>query len=259
VRSSRGGAYLIEEAIHRKEWADAMTEEYQSTMKNEVWEIVPRLKSKYVVSSKWLFKIKHTADGSIEKYKARFVTHGFSQKEGIDYEETFAPVARYTLIRTIIALAAKMKWKLHQMDIKTSFLNGVIEEEVYIEQTQGFEVEDRKSHVCRLKKALYRLKQAPRAWYGRIDNFLTSLGFTKSKSDSNLYFKVMNNEPVILLLYVDDLFLIGEENLITKCKKRLASEFEMKDLGLMHYFLGLEYGRVLRGSSLTKGSIRSKS
>ena len=142
-------------------------------------------------------QIKHVVDGSIEKYKARFVARGFSQKEGIDYEETSAPVASYTSIRTIIALAAKMKWKLHQMDVKTAFLNGVIEEEVYIEQPQGFEVEDRKSHV-------YRLKQAPRAWYGRIDSFLTSLGFTKSKADSNLYFKIMNNEPIILLLYVDE-------------------------------------------------------
>jgi hypothetical protein len=105
-----------------------MTEEYQSIIKNDVWEIVPRSKSKDVVSSKWLYKIKHAADGSIEKHKARFVAHGFSQKEGIDYEETFAPVARYTSIRTIIALAGKMKWKLHQMDVKTTFLNGVIEE-----------------------------------------------------------------------------------------------------------------------------------
>jgi hypothetical protein len=144
-----------EESIQRIEWADAMTEEYQSIMKNEVWEIVPRSKNKDGVSYRWLFKIKHAADGSIEKYKARFVSRGFSQKEGIDYEETFAPVARYTSIRTIIALAAKMKWKLHQMDVKTAFLNGVIEEEVYIEKPQGFEVEDRKSHVCRLKKALY--------------------------------------------------------------------------------------------------------
>jgi hypothetical protein len=126
------------------------------------------------------------------------------------------------------------------MDVKTTFLNGVIEEEVYIEQSQGFEVENRKSHVCRLKKSLYRLKRDLRAWYGRIDSFLTSLGFTKSKEDSNLYFKIMDNEPVILLLYVDDLFLTGEENLIVECKQRLSVEFEMKDLSLMHYFLGLE-------------------
>jgi hypothetical protein len=217
-----------------------MIEEYQSIMKNEVWEIVPRSKNKDVVSSRWLFKIKHAADGSIKKYKERFVAHVFSEKEGIDYEETFAPVARYISIRTIIALTAKMKWKLHQMDVKTAFLNGVIKEEVYIGKPQGFEAEDMKSHVCRLKKALYGLKQAPRAWYGRIDSFLTSLGFTKSKADSNLYFKIMNNESIILLLYVDYLLLTREEKLITECKKRLALEFEMKDLGLMHYFSSLK-------------------
>jgi hypothetical protein len=163
-----------------------------------------------VVSSNWIHKIIHVDDGSIEKYEARFVAHGFSQKEGIDYEETFSHVSRYTSIRTIITIAAKMKWKLHHMDVKTTFLNGIIEEEVYIEQPQGFEVEDIKTHVCRLKKALYRLKQAHRAWDGRIDSFLTSLGFTKSKFDSNLYFKVMNDEHVILLLYVDELLLTGE-------------------------------------------------
>jgi hypothetical protein len=162
-------------------------------------------------------------------------------------------VARYTSIRTIIALATKMKWKLHQMDVKIAFLNGVIKEEVYIEQPQGFEVEDRKSYVCRLKKALYGLKQAPRAWYGRIDSFLMSLGFTKSKADSNLYFKIMDNEPVILLLYVDDLFLIGEEKLIAECKKILVAEFEMKDLGLMHYFLGLEVWQSPKRIFLNQG------
>jgi hypothetical protein len=123
---------------------------------------------------------------------------------------------------------------------ENNLLKCVIEEEVYIEQPQGFEVEDKKTHICRLKKDMYGLKQALRAWYGRIDSFLTSLGFTKSKSDSNLYLKVMNNEPIIFLLYVDDLFLTGEENLITDCKKKLVAEFEMKYLGLMHYFLDIE-------------------
>ena len=168
-------------------------------------DIVPKPEGKSVVSSKWIYKIKHAADES-----TRFVARGFSQKEGIDYEETFAPVAWYTLIRDIMELASMMKWYLHQMDVKTAFLNGVIEE-VYIEQPQGFQVEDRCTHVCKLKKALYGLKQAPRAWYGRIDSFLTSMGFAKSKADPNLYLNVIEDEPVILLLYVDDLFLIGNE------------------------------------------------
>ena len=114
------------------------------------------------------------------------MARGFSQKEGIDYEETFAPVASYNSIRTIMALASIMKWILHQMDVKTTLLNGGIEKEVYIEQPQGFEVEYIQTHVCKLKKAMYGLKQAPRAWYGRIDSFLTSLVFTKSKVDPNL-------------------------------------------------------------------------
>jgi hypothetical protein len=160
---------------------------YQSIMKNDVWNIVLRPKGNSVMTYKWIYKIKHTANGSIEKYKARFVAKGFSQEEGVDYEETFAPVARYTSIKTVISLALVMKWKIHQMDVKTTFLNGVIEEEVYIEQPQGFEVDGRKSHVCRLKKALYGLKQAPRAWYSRIDGYLKSLGFTKSDANPNLY------------------------------------------------------------------------
>ena len=123
-------------------------------MKNNVWDVVPRPKGKSVVTSKWIYKIKHVVDGSIEKYKARFVARGFSQKEGIDYEETFAPVARYASIRSIFSLAAVMKWKTHQMDVKTAFLNGVVEEEVYVEQPLGFEIHDKQTHVCKLKKAL---------------------------------------------------------------------------------------------------------
>jgi hypothetical protein len=132
-----------------------MAKEYQSIMQNDVWDVVLRPKEKSVVSSKWIYKTKHVADGSIEKYKARFVARGFSQKEGIDYEENFSPVARYTSIRTILSLAAMMKWKVHQMDVKIAFLNGEIKEEVYVEQPLGFETHDRETHVCRLKKALY--------------------------------------------------------------------------------------------------------
>jgi hypothetical protein len=184
--------------------------------------------------------MKHSTNSSIEKYKARFVARGLSQIEGIDYEETFALVARYTLIRALLAIAAVMKWKVYQMDVKTCFLNDVVEEEVYVEQPQGFKTHDRKIRLCRLKKALYGLKQAPKAWYGRIDSFLMSLGFTKGKADPNLYYKVEDNGPVILLLYVDDLFLKGTRSSLLSAKRKIASEFEMKDLGMMHYFLGLE-------------------
>jgi hypothetical protein len=155
-------------------------------------------------------------------------------------DETFALVAKYTSIRSIIAIASAMGWKLHQMDAKTAFLNGVIEEEMYIEQPQGFVIHGKESHVCRLKKALYGLKQAPKAWYARIDGYLMSLGFTKSEADPNLYYKVENGCTLVLVLYVDDLFLTRDEKLIDGCKRELTSELKMKDLGLMHYFLGLE-------------------
>ena len=146
------------EVAEWKEWKDSMIEEYQSIMKNDVWDVVPRPKGKSVVTSKWIYKIKHAADGRIEKYKARFVARGFSRKEGIDYEETFAPVARYTSIRLVLALDAVMKSKIHQMDVKTTFLNGAVEEEVYVDQPLIFETYDRETHVCKLKKDLYGLK-----------------------------------------------------------------------------------------------------
>jgi hypothetical protein len=126
------------------------------------------------------------------------------------------------------------------MDVKTTFLNGEIEEEVYIEQPNGFVIHEHKSHVCRLKKALYGLKQIPRAWYEKMDGFLMSFGFNKSVVDPNLYYHIVGDECLILVLYVDDLFLTSLESLIAKCTRALTSEFEMKDLGMMHYFLGLE-------------------
>ena len=152
-------------------------------MKNDVWDVVLRPKDKFAVTLKWLYKIKHGADGSAEKFKARFVAQGFSQKEGIDYDEIFAPVARYTTIRSITSLAASQGWSLNQMDVKTAFFHGSLKEEVYVEQPLGFEFRDRDTHVCRLKKALYGLKQAPRAWYERIDSDLMKLGFTRSEVD----------------------------------------------------------------------------
>eukprot|EP00253_Pinus_taeda_P030770 PITA_30770 len=126
------------------------------------------------------------------------------------------------------------------MDVKTTFLNGKIEEEVYIEQPEGFETFNHESHVCQLKRALYGLKQAPHAWYTRIDNYFTGLGFTKSEADANLYHIMVEGKPLISVLYVDDLILTGDDKFIKSCREDLAREFEMKDMGLMHYFLGME-------------------
>jgi hypothetical protein len=165
----------FEEADKLQVWKDAMLEEYRSIIKNNVWDIVPRPKDKSMVSSKWIYKIKHAVDGSVENFKAIFVARGFTQKEGIDYEEIFSPVARYTSIRTIISLASVLGWKLHQMDVKTTFLNGKIEHEVFVEQLYFFILHNKGTHVCKLRKALYGLKQAPTVWYDKIDGFLKSL------------------------------------------------------------------------------------
>ena len=136
------------------------------------------------------------------------------------------------------------------MAVKKTFLNGVVEEEVYVEQPLRFETHDRQTHVCKLKKALYGLKQTLRTWYDRMDNFLMSQGFTKSKADSNLYFKVEGRRLVMLLLYFDDLFLTGEEKFIKDERRRLATEFEMKYLGMVHYFLEMEEWKNANGISL---------
>ena len=136
-------------------------------MTNDVWEVVPRPQDRSVVGSRWIYKIKYVADGSMEKYKARFVAKGYAQKEGIDYEEAFVLVVRYTSIRFVISLAAQMGWEIHRMDVKIAFLNGVIEEEVYIEQPEGFETREKKTHVSRLKKAFY-----VEIWYRRIGGSL---------------------------------------------------------------------------------------
>ena len=221
-------------------WVDAMVEEYESIVRNNVWDVVQRPEEKSMVSSRGLYKVKQPIDGSVEKHKARFVALGFSQIEGIDYDETFSPVSTYSSIKSMLALSAQMGWKIHQMDVKSAFLSGKIEEEVYIEKLEGFETFDHKSHVCRLKRALYRLKQAPRAWYTRIDSYFIGLGFTKSEADANLYHIMVEGKPLITVLYVDDLILTSDDQLIKSCKEDLAREFKMKDMGLMHYFLGME-------------------
>lgn len=207
----------FQEVIQHHVWVYVMVEEYSSIMTNDDWEIVPRPMKKSIVDSIWIYKIKYATDGSVEKYKATFVTKGYARKEGRDYEETFVHVAQYTSIRSIISLVAQMGCEIHQMDVKEMFLNGAIEEDVYIEQLEGFETHDKITNVCRLKKALYGLKQAP-----------------------NLYQLLVEDELLILVLYVDDLFLMGSSRLIENCKKNLENEFDMKDLGLIHYFMGLD-------------------
>lgn len=181
-----------------------MDEEYESITHYDIWEVVQRPQINSIISYKWLYKIKHGADGNIVKEKVRFVDSGFSQNEGIDYGKKKSFVACYTIIQSTIALATIQRWSLHQIDLKTAFLHGFLKEEVFVKQSQGYEVHDPKSHVCRLNKSLYGLNQALRSWYAHIDNFFMKLGFTRRNAYENLYFKIVQGMHFILILYVDD-------------------------------------------------------
>ena len=156
-----------------------MQQEINSLHKHDVWTLTELPEGRKVIGSKWVFKVKHNADGSVEKHKARLVAQGFSQKHGVDYDETFSPVVRFESIRTVIALAVKKGLKMHQMDVKTAFLYGELEEEVYMRQPEGFVVEGQEHLVCKLNKSLYGLKQSPRCWNHVLDEQLQSMDLFK--------------------------------------------------------------------------------
>ncbi|KAL0293379.1 UNVERIFIED_CONTAM: Retrovirus-related Pol polyprotein from transposon RE1 [Sesamum radiatum] len=238
----------FEAAAKHEVWVQAMKEEIKMIEKNDTWELAERPKDKEVIGVKWIYKTKLNADGSIQKHKARLVAKGYSQLPGIDYTETFAPVARLDTIRALVAIAANKKWKIYQMDVKSAFLNGYIDEEIYVEQPQGFVAKGCEEKVLRLKKALYGLKQAPRAWYSRIDNYFMNQGFRRSLSEPTLYVKRQGNDTLIVSLYVDDLIYTGNnEKMIHDFKEDMMKTFEMSDLGLMHFFLGIEINQEKEG------------
>ncbi|KAJ4702077.1 Retrovirus-related Pol polyprotein from transposon TNT 1-94 [Melia azedarach] len=191
------------EAIQDEKWRNAMDEEIKAIVKNDTWELVSLPKGHKAIGVKWVYKVKQNSKGEIERYKARLVAKGYSQRAGIDYDEVFAPVARLETVRLIISLAAQNKWKIHQMDVKSAFLNGVLEEEVYIQQPTGFEVKGQEDKVLKLRKALYGLKQAPRAWNSRIDKYFQKNGFTKCPYEHALYIKIKDGDILIVCLYVD--------------------------------------------------------
>lgn len=222
-------------------WMAAMKEELSMIEKNRTWELVDRPQDRKVIGVKWVYRTKLNADGSINKHKARLVVKGYAQIFGVDYSDTFAPVARLDTIRILLAVAAQMNWKVYQLDVKSAFLNGVLHEEIYVEQPEGFVKNEEKDKVYLLKKAIYGLKQAPRAWYNKIDDHLLSIGFKKSLSEATLYVKHQSNEVLMISLYVDDLLVTGNNaGMIQEFKQEMMKVFEMTDLGLMTFFLGLE-------------------
>ncbi|WVZ98659.1 LOW QUALITY PROTEIN: hypothetical protein U9M48_044067 [Paspalum notatum var. saurae] len=237
-----------EEVAQGPEWCKAMEEEIKALNENQTWDLVPRPKDVKPISCKWVYKVKTRPDGTIERYKARLVARGFSQQYGLDYEETFSPVAKITTIRVLLALAASKSWRLWQMDVKNAFLHGELDKEIYMEQPKGFQSKTHPEYVCKLKKALYGLKQAPRAWYGKISEFLIQNDFKVAPSDSSLFVKSKEGRLAIVLVYVDDLIVTGDNTEeIRRIRENLSVRFQMKELGELKHFLRLEVERTKDG------------
>ena len=225
----------------RKEWKNAMEEEMDSMKKNRVWKLVDLQQGRKAIGNKWVLKIKRKMDGSIDKYKAQLVAKGYTQQEGIDFEETFSPVVRFNSIRLILAIVNSLDLELHQMDVKTAFLNGDLDEEIYMEQPLGFVEKGKENKVCKLERSIYGLKQSSRQWYLRFHNAVTSYDFQMIEEDHCVYIKRFEDDFVILSLYVDDILLAGNSlDSVMAIKEWLSSNFEMKDMGEAEFILGVK-------------------
>jgi len=263
------GEICLKQAIsspESAEWKNAIAEEIKSLIKNDTWEIVDRPRNRNIVSSRLILRHKLKSDGTLERRKARLVARGFSQRPGIDFYETFAPVARLGSIRMLTALAAQNDMKIHQLDITTAYLNGIIEEEIYMEMPDMLEeslkliMKNKKENsnirskakcmlenlnenkVCRLRKSLYGLKQAGRQWNKRFDEKLRSMDLKRCTSDPCVYYAKQGEDMILVAIYVDDVIIISKNVVsISKFKMDLMKEFEIRDLGEIHYCLGIEF------------------
>ena len=228
---------------HADKWKDAMTEEINAHLENGTWSIVQLPPGQKAIGSKWVYRIKHKADGSVERFKARIVAQGFSQRPGYDYTETFASTMRAASIRTILALAAIEDLHLRSVDISHAFINSDIDAEIYMKQPEGFQ-QNGPEYVCKLNKSLYGLKQSPRLWSKRLAEVLTHMGFKQLKSDPSIYIFVKDNVKVIVPVFVDDITLASASTTaLDDFVTELAKHFKLRDLGPTEYLLGIEITR----------------
>ena len=219
------------ESDDSSKWIDVMKEELKSMDQNNVWDLVELPKDCKKVGCKWVFKTKRDPKGNIERFKARLVAKGFTQKEGIDYKETFSPVSKKDSLRIIMALVAHYDLELHQMDVKTAFLNGNLDEDIYMDQPEGFAKEGIEHLACKLKKSIYGLKQASRQWYIRFNDTITSFGFKENTVDQCIYLKISGSKFIFLVLYVDDILLASSDlGLLHETKEYLSKNFMMVDM-----------------------------
>ncbi|CAN0908181.1 Retrovirus-related Pol polyprotein from transposon RE1, partial [Linum grandiflorum] len=238
----------VKEALLDENWNFAMTDEMVQFARLHVWDLVPRPDDRIIIGTKWVFRNKTNDKGDIIRNKARMVAQGYDQEEGIDYDETFAPVARLEAIRLLCAFAALNKFKLFQMDVKSAFLNGDLNEEVYVAQPPGFEDSNFPNHVYKLRKALYGLKQAPRAWYDKLSSYLLTNNFIQGSVDKTLFTKRVKDDILIVQIYVDDIvFGSSNEFLSTDFSRIMQKSFEMSLIGELNYFLGLQVNQGTSG------------
>ena len=236
----------------KKEWMKAMQEEIKSLHENKTYDLVQLPKGKRPLRNKWVYRLKTNESSSQPRYKARLVVKGFSQKKGVDFEEIFSPVVKMSSIRVVLSIAASQNLEVEQMDVKTAFLHGDLEEEIYMEQPEGFMVKGKESLVCRLNKSLYGLKQAPRQWYKKFESFMIDQGYTRTTTDHCVFMKKFNSgEFIILLLYVDDMLIVGRDvKQIKELKIALSKSFSMKDLGPASQILGMKIIRDRKSQKL---------
>ena len=228
------------EAVRDSKWREAMQSEIQALESNGTWIVTPLPPGKKALGCKWVYKVKHRSDGTVERFKARLVILGNHQVEGVDYTETFAPVAKMVIVRIVLAVAAARNWELHQMDVHNAFLHGELQEEVFMKLPPGFSVQ-RTGMVCKLRKSLYGLKQALRCWFAKLSAALKSYGFVQSLYDYSLFVLQKSELHLVVLVYVDDLIICGNNHeAIVQFKTYLHTCFYMKDLGSLKYFLGVE-------------------
>ncbi|GJT78867.1 retrovirus-related pol polyprotein from transposon TNT 1-94 [Tanacetum coccineum] len=238
----------VNEALGDESWIVAMQEELNQFIANDVWELVPQPKNMTIIGTKWVFRNKLDENGIVSRNKARLVAQGYNQQEGIDYDETYAPVARLESIRILLAYACALDFKLFQMDVKSAFLNGFINEEVYVAQPPGFIDFEKPNHVYKLKKALYGLKQAPKAWYDRLKAFLIKHEYKMGMVDNTLFTKKKSSNLIIVQIYVDDIIFGSTcQDMCDEFAKIMHDEFEMSMMGELNFFLGLQIKQMEDG------------
>ena len=233
-------------------WRNAMRAEIDALEANHTWTLTASPPNKKPIGCKWVYKIKYNPDGSVERYKARLVAKGYNQQEGLDYTDTFAPVAKLVTVRVLLALAATHNWHLHQLDVNNAFFHGNLDEDVYMHLPPGFRRKG-ETQVCKLNKSLYGLKQASRQWFAKFSSALLDAGYIQSKANYSLFVRSQGHDFTIALVYVDDIIVI-ENNLeqIKELKKFLGERFKLKDLGNLKYFLGIEVACSKNGISISQ-------